>query len=168
MKRIIVLAAALALALPALTFAQAKPDFSGTWKLDMTKSELPQRGGGGGGGGGGAPGGGGGGRGMGGGEITVKQTATEIVISQTMGDNTVARTYKLDGSEVTNPGGRGGEIKTKSKWDGAKLVTEWTQAGQQGEAQMKEELSMEGGNLVRATSRNSQPFTKLVYTKSGT
>jgi hypothetical protein len=166
MKRAVILAAVLALALPAITFAQAKPDFSGTWKLDMEKSVMPQRGGGGGGGGGGAAG-----RGMGGGgEITVKQTATDLTITSGSGDTATTRTYKLDGTESTNTlPGRGGnpgaEIKIKSKWDGAKLVSEWQQAGRGGEmATIKETISMEGANLVRETDRGGN-VTKLVYTK---
>jgi hypothetical protein len=163
MKRAVVLAAVLALALPAITFAQA-PDFSGTWKLDMSKSTMPQRGGG--GGGGGAPGGGGGGGGMG--DLTIKQTKDTLTIEQSMGGNAVTRTYKLDGTESTNTVmGRGGssEIKIKSKWEGSKLVSEWQQAGRGGDMQtVKESIYMEGGNLVRETDRGGN-VTKLVFTK---
>ena len=63
MKRAIIVAVALAafVALPAVGWAQAKPDFSGSWTMDATKSDpAPARGGGGAGGGGGRAGGGGG------------------------------------------------------------------------------------------------------------
>src|SRR4029077_15943690 len=71
MKQAIIVAVALAalVALPAAGWAQAKPDFSGSWTMDAAKSDpAPARGGGGapgGGGGGGAAGGGGGARGGG-------------------------------------------------------------------------------------------------------
>lgn len=165
MKRFMVLAAVLALALPAITFAQA-PDFSGTWKVDMSKSVIPQRGGGGGAAGtGGAPGGR-----MGGGpaDITIKQTATELTITQQMGDQTRTTTYKLDGSPSTNPGGRGGDITTTSKWDGKKLATTWSQTGRGGETmQVKESIYMDGTSLVRETDRGGT-VTKLVYSKGTT
>lgn len=156
MKRVVVLAAVLALAVPAIAFAQA-PDFSGTWKVDMEKSVMPQRGGG------------GGGRGMGGGgDIVIKQTATELTITRTVGDQTSTTTYKLDGSESTNSMmGRGGatEIKTKSKWDGKKLQTEWKQAGRGGDVvDVKEEIWLDGAMLVRETKRG-EVVTKLVYNK---
>ena len=158
MKRLLVLAAVLALALPAVTFAQA-PDFSGTWKVDMEKSVMPQRGGGG-GGGGGARGGGGGGS-----DLVIKQTATELTLTQTFGDQSRTTTYKLDGTEGTMTG-RGGEVKTKSKWEGKKLVTEWQQAGRDGAmTNVKETISMDGAMLVRETDRGGN-VTKLVYNKS--
>lgn len=155
MKRVLVLAAVIALAVPAITFAQT-PDFSGTWKLDAAKSTMPQRGGGGGAPGGGVP------------EIIVKQTKDTLTIEQSMGGNTVTRTYKLDGTESTNTVmGRGGssEIKIKSKWDGSKLVSEWQQAGRGGEmVTVKETISMDGASLVRETDRGGN-VTKLVYNK---
>ncbi|RPJ64622.1 MAG: hypothetical protein EHM24_22475, partial [Acidobacteria bacterium] len=55
MRRAAVFTVVLALAVVTLAFAQAKPDFSGTWTLDAAKSEMGS------GPGGGAPGG----RGMG-------------------------------------------------------------------------------------------------------
>jgi hypothetical protein len=175
MKRVVILAAVLALALPAITFAQAKPDFSGTWKVDMEKSVMPQRGGGGGGGGGGAAGGGGGAgaRGGGGGgmaEMVVKQTPTELSITTGAGEAAATRTYKLDGSEATitlpgRGGNPGAEIKVKSTWQGAKLVSEWSQAGRGGDMQtVKESIYMEGASLVRETDRGGT-VTKLVYNK---
>src|SRR5438128_1392250 len=129
MKKAFIVAFALAalVALPAAGWAQAKPDFSGTWTMDAAKSDpAPARGGGGGGGqrgggggggaaagggapgggGGGARGGGGGGRGGGGGgaamTLTIKQTAATLTIDSAMGQGTQTAVYKLDGSESTN------------------------------------------------------------------
>src|SRR5690349_3601280 len=65
------------LAVATMAFAQAKPDFSGTWTPDQPAATA----------GGGAPGGGGGGQGGGGGRgmggpMTVKQSATELTIER--------------------------------------------------------------------------------------
>jgi hypothetical protein len=96
---------------PAL--AQTKVDFSGAWKLNVEKSD-PMGGGGGGGGGGG----------MRDAVTTITQTATELTLVTKFGENTRTLTYKLDGTESVNPGMRGGETKSKAKWDGATLVIE--------------------------------------------
>ena len=107
------LIAAAILAVSTVAFAQ-KPDFSGTWTPDAPAAAPAAPAGG--GQGGGARGGG-----MGG-PMTVKQTATELTIERTMGENKTVATYKLDGTESVNKQmGRGGEIETKStaKWDGS-------------------------------------------------
>jgi len=78
----------------------------------------------GGGGGGGARGGGGGrGGGMGAGPQTFTMDATMLKIERTGQDGTVtATTYKLDGSESSNPG-RGGAMQVShAKIDGDKVV----------------------------------------------
>jgi hypothetical protein len=50
------------------------------------------------------------------------------VIEQHVGQGGVhTLTYRLDGTESSNPAPRGGEIKSKSQWQGATLVTESTQ-----------------------------------------
>ena len=92
--------------------AQKHPDFSGTWKINVEKSDPPpQRGG------------------MGGGqqwaEMTqvVTQTAEAIKVEVTMGERTQTLSYHLDGRESVNTGMRGAEMKSTSKWDGAALVT---------------------------------------------
>lgn len=93
---------------------QAAPNFSGTWKLNVEKSDpAGNMGGGGGGGGMSAP-------------LTITQTATELVTEQTFGDQVRKATYYLDGRESTNPGMRGGESKSKARWDGQSLVIETT------------------------------------------
>jgi hypothetical protein len=104
MKRLLLFALAAAVVLPFAprVRAQSKTDFSGTWTLDTSKSDAPVGRGGRGGGGGGGP-------------VTIKQTASDIVIGNA--------TYKLDGSESVNEG-RGGQAKSKAHWDGMKLVIE--------------------------------------------
>ncbi len=167
MRQKAVLTGALVLAAAVAVFAQKSPDFSGTWTLDPSKSEMPQMGGG----MGGRPGGG---RGMGEMAVTIKQTADSVTIDQKMGEMSRTITYKLDGSETVNSGMRGGEVKSTSKWDGDKLVTESTQtmSGPNGEMTIKSKevrsLAADGTMLVettRETPRGTQT-SKLVFRKT--
>ncbi len=171
MRRKTVWLAAIMLAVTSAVFAQNKPDFSGTWTLDRDKSEMPQMGGG------GRPGGGGGGMGgmMADMTVTIKQTADTLTLEQKMGDmGSRTTTYKLDGSESVNPGMRGGEAKSTSKWDGDKLVTEGTQTfnGPNGEMTMKSKevrsLQPDGTMLVEVTRETPRGTntSKLVFKKT--
>ncbi|MGE5815125.1 MAG: hypothetical protein ACM36C_11605 [Acidobacteriota bacterium] len=156
-------AATFVMAFAVAVFAQKAPDFSGAWALDMSKSEMPQMGGG---------------RGMGGGmgemTVTIKQTADTLTIDQKMGEMSRTVTYKLDGTESTNQGMRGGEVKSTSKWDGDKLVTESTQTvnGPNGEmtVKSKEVRSLAAdGTMVVETTRETPRGTntsKLVFKKT--
>ncbi len=115
MKRVLLLAIVSAVILPFGVSAQSKPDFSGSWALDATRSDAPM---------------GRGGRG-GGGPVTlvIKQTPGELVVETKRGEQTQTATYKLDGSESKNEVmGRGGAqtVVSKAKWDGDKLVIDAT------------------------------------------
>jgi hypothetical protein len=115
------------LAVATMAFAQAKPDFSGTWTPDQPAG-APAAAPGAGGGGGGQ--GGGGGRGMGG-PMTVKQSATELTIERQGRNGAMTTTYKLDGSPSTIQMGQMSATAT-AKWDGEKLViTTKTDQGEQ-------------------------------------
>lgn len=117
------------LLLASLAFAQGKtPDFSGTWVLDKTKSD-PIMMGGRGGGGGGQPGM------MPDVTLTIEHSGTTLKIKRVtkteQGERVEERTYTTDGKENINQvagfgrGGGGGtpsEFKSKSKWEGSKLV----------------------------------------------
>ncbi len=136
MKRLRLAFVLLAMAALAAPVGAQGTDFSGTWSLDADASELPDFGGGGrgfGGGGGGGRRQGGGGRrgalGLGGGARTlvIVQTAAMMIVEQQSDRGSRAVTYRLDGEESTNSGPRG-EQTTRSRWDGAALVTEGTQA----------------------------------------
>ena len=110
------LIAIVALSIATIAFAQAKPDFSGTWTPDQPAAA--------------APGGGGGGRG-GGGPMTVKQTATELTVESQGRNGAMTRTYKLDGTPTKVTMGQG-EATVTAKWDGNKLViTTKTDNGEQ-------------------------------------
>ena len=104
-----------ALAVATLAFAQAKPDFSGTWTPDAAAAPPA-----------GAPAGGGGGQGGGGGRgfggpMTVKQSATELSVESQGRNGAMTRTYKLDGTPSTIQMGQMSGTAT-AKWDGSKLV----------------------------------------------
>lgn len=99
------LVGAAVLAVATLAWAQAKPDFSGMWTPEPA-----------------AEGTGGGGRGMAAGPMTVKQTGDTLTIERTgRGGNTMAQSYKLDGSETDITMGQR-TLKASAKWDGDKLV----------------------------------------------
>ena len=170
--RIGIIAAAV-FAVAAVAFAQAKPDFSGTWTLDdaagMAAAAPPA-----GGAPGGAPGGGGGGGGRGGGALgngpaTVKQTADTLTIERTMGENKVVTTYKLDGTESKNTMmGRGGtptESVSTAKFDGAKLtITSKRDMG--GQMVETTEVWSVAGPVLTIESTNARGTQKRVYKKT--
>ena len=157
MTRALVLAVVASVVLPFTARAQSKPDFSGTWTLDTTRSDAP------------LGRGGRGGRGGGTGPATIVQDAGSLKI--TRGEQTL--TYKLDGSESTNQVmGRGGaqEVKSKARWDGAKLVIETTRDFQGMSITTKEtrSLSSDGKEMTvetAATTPQGERNSKQVFTK---
>lgn len=130
MKKSIIWAAAafavmLAIALP---HTQGRPDFTGTWVVDTV--DRPERPGGGPGGGGRREGDGGGRGGPmamleKGHRIRITQTAERLVVTSTGESGEQTNAYALDGSESTNAAGRG-TVRSRTKWEGAALVTEGT------------------------------------------
>ena len=124
-------------------FAQT-PDFSGAWKLDTDRSEITAgRGGRRGGRGGGTPN-----------ALVITQTATELTIEQSAGNQSRTLTYTLEG-ENSIPAWRGGNRTITSHWDGTTLVSEGSQ-----------ELSFGGGGgitievrEVRSLSEDGQTLT---------
>ena len=158
LARVGVIAAAV-FAVATLAWAQ-KADFSGTWTLDAEASGAPA-----GGGGGGGRGGGRGGLGQGG---TVKQTATELTVERTMGENKVTATYKLDGSESKNSMmGRGGaavESVSTAKWDGPALVIT-TKADMGNGPQETTQKWTVAGSVLTIETTNARGTQKMVYKK---
>lgn len=155
-------AALLAAFATAPALAQAKPDFSGAWKMNAEKSDPM---GGGGGGGGGM---------MRDAVTTITQTATELTLVTKFGENSRTATYKLDGTESVNPGMQGGETKTKAKWDGATLVLEHVRnmSGPNGDMQVTSKearsLSADGKSMTVVTTTqgpNGEMTRKMVYDK---
>ena len=118
MRRSTALMSVAAVAFMASTaFAQAKPDFAGTWNQVQDPNAAAAAGGGrgrGGGGGIGSP-------------ATITQDAKTLTIKTTRGANEITTVYNLDGSDSKNtPPGRGGAAGmvqvSHAKWDGAILV----------------------------------------------
>jgi hypothetical protein len=153
---------AVVLAVPSLAIAQA-PNFSGKWIQDMEKSDPPPQGMG-----------GGGGRGPAGPQnLTITQTATEFTIERETPNGVTKTVYKLDGSESVNAGGRGGEVKSKSAWEGTKLVTKSSQTmnmqGTEMTVETSETRSLEAdGTMTVVTVRktpNGENTRKVVFKK---
>ena len=154
--------AAAVLSIATMAFAQ-KPDFSGTWTIDPASVPAPPAGGG--------PAGGAGMRAMAGGPMVVKQTADTLTVERIAGENKIVSTYKLDGTESVNKRtmGQMGEvdIKSKAKFDGARLTISTMQPSRDGGAptEMTETWSLEGGNLV-IESTSPRGTQKRVYRKN--
>jgi hypothetical protein len=133
---------AFVLALPAMAMAQT-PDFSGKWTQDMEKSDP-------------APQGRGGGRGPQ--SFTISQTATEITIERETPNGVMKTVYKLDGSESVNAGGRGGDITSKSVWEGGKLVTKYSRTMGENTIEVTETRSLDAdGTMVVTTAMKGGP-----------
>jgi hypothetical protein len=160
MRRVLVTAIVAAVVIPFTARAQSKPDFSGTWTMDASKSDPAPQGRGGGGGGGG-------------GSVTIKQTATDLAITSEGRGGPQTMTYKLDGSESTNQVmGRGGaqEVKSKAKWDGSSLVIDTTRDFQGMSITTHEVRKLDAGGkemTVEMTTQTPQgeQKRKVIYTK---
>jgi hypothetical protein len=161
MRRIAMAVSAVAVVLlSASLFAQAKPNFSGKWALDMEKTMAANPNAGGGGGGGMRMGGGGGG--MGGGATTITMDAATLTIERETPNGAQKQVYKLDGSESKNMMmGRGGQTEQVSKAtvEGNKVVIK-TQ-GQNGEQVTS--WYMDGDFLV--SERTTQNGAQKTYYK---
>jgi len=147
MKKIALLVMVMALAVAGSSFA-ANPDFSGKWAPKADPN---------------AQAGGGGRGGMGGGPMTVKQTATELTVERTMGDQTMSSVYKLDGTESVNKTQRG-ESKSTAKFDGAKLVIKTVQEGPNGQMETTQAWSLNGAELT-ITTTSARGDRTMTYTK---
>jgi hypothetical protein len=145
---------AFVLALPALAIAQT-PNFSGKWIQDMEKSDPAM-----------------GGRGPAGPQsLTITQTAADITIERETPNGVMKTVYKLDGTESVNAGGRGGEIKSKSAWEGGKLVTKYTRTMGETTVEVTETRSLEAdGTMTVVTAMKGGPqgdtTRKVVFKKA--
>jgi hypothetical protein len=92
------------LAVATIAFAQAKPNFAGTWTPEPAAGAA----------------GGGGGRGFNG-PMTVKQTETDLTVERQGRNGAQSTTYKLDGTASKVTMGQM-EATATAKWDGDKLV----------------------------------------------
>jgi hypothetical protein len=150
----------------AKTAAQAKPDLSGNWMLDQSKSDFGVR------------------------EFgPLGKAEVTMVIALSDPEFRVARTMKLNGKEranerlfytdgrgETNPGMLGGrDIKTKTKWSGNKISAKasfsQTSMGDDSNMTVEErwELSKDGKTLTNTYSRsgsNGTEVIKMVYNRA--
>jgi hypothetical protein len=90
------------LALPFPAHAQTRPDFSGTWAMDRTRSESAMQA---------DP--------IGPTTVVITTLPAGLQIATTRDDKTATIVYKLDGSSSPIPGGT-----ATSHWEGATLITE--------------------------------------------
>ncbi|MGA2132997.1 MAG: hypothetical protein ABSH50_11940 [Bryobacteraceae bacterium] len=136
--------------------AQAKTDYSGTWKMNTGKSDF--------------------------GpmpppdsrvdKVTQQDTEIKANIASTggpMGDQTYDVTYNTEGKETTNSMG-GNEIKSTAKWDGDDLVVEskGSFGGTDFTAKDRWTLSSDGKTLTRASHFSSsmgEADMKVVFDK---
>jgi hypothetical protein len=102
MKHVLPAALVVVLLLPSALLAQGKPDFSGTWAMDASRSESAVQN---------EP--------IGPVTLVITQTAQELKIETTRGERTTTSILKLDGSENRIASGT-----AKTHWDGTTLVTE--------------------------------------------
>jgi hypothetical protein len=128
-----------------------EPDFSGTWKLDKEKSDVAteERNG----------------RFRGGmfDSLVIEHKEPELVIKRKMNlptgeERTAESKYTTDGKDNTNEGFRGVTSKSKTRWEGDKLITESTMETPRGTMETKE---------VRSRSADGKTMTVEMTTKGG-
>jgi hypothetical protein len=155
-------AVAMSVAVPGV--AAERPSFAGTWKVDVERSTPTA----------------GGGRyfeqdaALADLRLVITQTADEVVIDRHVGERTGRSVFKLDGTETTAEGPRGGKYTARSRWDGDRLITEGTQnrQGPNGEVTVAmteiRELAPDGKTLTVITTMRAPAATtkrKLVFVK---
>jgi len=131
--------------------AHAAPDFSGTWVLDINKSDTGisnpavkakmQKV-----------------------TLIIKQTATKLTIQRSTGD---VATYNLDGSESVNSLPGGGQTKTSMKWAGDTLVAKTTSSAGASSTDVRS-LSANGKEMVVKVSMqlpSGERKQTLIYNK---
>jgi hypothetical protein len=145
MKRwMFVLGMALALGMPTAALAQARPDFSGTWRFSQEKSNpgisgntptvpFPS-------------------------QIVIKQSATELhVLSTSVRQAPISAVYKLDGSSVTLDAPQGITETGMASFEGQTLVIATRRAypSPAGEivANFKDVLTLNGNDLTIERTR---------------
>ena len=106
MKRILFSILTLALLLPSRVPAQTKPDFSGTWTMDVSRSESPTYQ-----------------EFVGPVTLVIRQTASELSIETRRGDKVETAVYKLHPSQTLTPA-LAGAPDARAFWRGMNLVSE--------------------------------------------
>jgi hypothetical protein len=114
--------------------AAEKPDFTGKWKLNASKSDLgqmpvPDKW-----------------------EMTVEHKDPNVksttVTAGQMGERTMEAVYKTDGTETTNKGFGDSETKSTAKWDGGVLAIVTNMEFQGNKMTMESRWSLSGDGKV--------------------
>ena len=150
----------IALVLAGATTLQAQaPDFSGTWRLDETRSQIvatagitgliPA----------GAPK-----------TLHITQPANGSVVIESQVNEAHVRIYR-PGRETSTPAGQGGAVTMLSKWDGKSLAGEGTMKAPNGDTSSVREvlsLSADGKTLTMAVTTTTvagKASSTLIYSK---
>jgi hypothetical protein len=102
MKSISLAVLAFVIAIPAAAQAQTRPDFSGTWSMDLSRSESAMQT---------DP--------IGPTTVAIEQTPTQLTMTTARDGKSTTVVYRLDGTPTQIPGGT-----ATSRWNGSSLVTE--------------------------------------------
>ena len=156
MKRVAVFIILITLTFSGSAFALGKPDFSGTWILDMAKSNMGQ----------GRPS-------TPAAKVTlvIKQTPAILATTRKVGERSETATEKLDGSESINKSPSGQDIKSTNRWEGSTLVTKSVMSTGQGivESTFLRSLSADGKSMTidttMKTPNGNVKKMKLIYNK---
>jgi hypothetical protein len=146
----------------AVALAQARPDFSGTWTLDPSRSRVVDAAGLAGLSAAGAPG-----------RLHITQPANGTLVIESQINEGHARLYR-PGSSISTPVtlGQTGSVAMTSRWKGRALVSEGTRESAGGVATQVEEvvsLSSDGRTLtieVTTTAGGDRSASTLAYTRT--
>ena len=148
--RLLLLISAIGLLTMGPAIAQSERDFSGSWKLNVTKSEInnmsvpadPV--------------------------LKIEQNPKSLVLTASPADGGFARsaTYPLDGRTETNKGG-GASQSTEAKWEGSALLVNTIVSGAQSYTVMERWRRSRDGNTITirrtVVRRNGETESTLVY-----
>ncbi len=155
MKRATVFVIFIILAFSGAAFALGKPDFSGTWTLDMAKSDMGQA----------RP------SSMAAKvTIVIKQTPAVLTTTRKAGEHSDTAIEKLDGTESINKSPGGQDIKSTNRWEGSTLITKSVMSTGQGtvESTFVRTLSTDGKVMtIETTMKTPNGINKkrLIYNK---
>ncbi|MFC1726533.1 hypothetical protein ACFL4T_13000 [candidate division KSB1 bacterium] len=149
MKRVLILALVIFLLFTFATniFAQ-KVNFSGTWKYNADKSEIPD-----------------------GIRIPVPESITftqkDNILTTATGteEKLLENKYTLDGKKVINKSSKGTELTSFCKWDGDTLIIETTRPSSYGEFKTTEKfsLSKDGKTITKVMTTNMTFDQELIH-----
>jgi hypothetical protein len=123
---------------------QAKPNLTGTWKLNLSKSKLATQ------------------HGTGGDLYRIKQSEPRLEMVHMFSDRSETYSYVIDGKwRVANRSTQDGVTRAKAYWDGATLLIEKQQETGRGQVifVVRYTLSQDGKSLAVTHHVNGSPFS---------